>query len=622
MVLRNRRASFWLPAGVLLLVAGSAAELSAQQATEPAVAVADRVLRAQQQRVDAIAKAVPTAVSIFVPGGAGGGSGVLISPDGYALTNFHVSSPAGAYMRCGLSNGEIYDAVIVGIDPVGDLALIKLLGRDDFPAAELADSDQLEAGQWCFVVGNPFLLATNLQPTVTWGILSGVHRYQYPSGTLLEYADCLQTDASINPGNSGGPIYDAQGRLIGIVGRASFEKRGRVNVGVGYAISINQAKNFLGYLRSGRIVDHATLGATVVTDPEGGVRVSNILESSDAFRRGLRYNDEVLEVAGRVVQTANDVQNILGTIPKGWRIPLSYARDGKRYDILVRLRGVHREDELIEKMGMALPPPPPQPQPQPQPGEDRDGAGEGTLPEESAPADPEEDDRPKAADGKPIPAEVVALLEEREGYANYYFNASHQRRLVDALRATAPLGLDQPSGWVIRGKVDDGTDDEVEIRLTADAASLVVGDESITIGSAAERFEAVDGRGGAALLPALDAWRRMLALGAQRFGDVYYQGTAPFLGQRPLRDYLVGTAGEVENRWIQHPESGRLEAVEVMADRARDPAELIVVWPTEPKDEAAFYPESLELRFGLRSVLKVRVTGWQSLDSVEQTEES
>ncbi len=162
------------------------------------------------------------------------------------------------------------------------------------------------------VIGNPFLLASNLQPTVTWGILSGVGRYQYPSGTLLEYGDCLQTDASINPGNSGGPIYDASGKLLGIVGRASFEKRGRVNVGVGYAISINQAKNFLGYLRSGRIVDHATLGATVATDPDGGVTVSNILESSDAYRRGLRYAAELLEIDGRVVQTANDVQNVLG----------------------------------------------------------------------------------------------------------------------------------------------------------------------------------------------------------------------------------------------------------------------------------------------------------------------
>ncbi len=273
------------------------------------------LLKAETARIEAINRARPSAVSIFVPGGAGGGSGVLISEQGYALTNFHVTSPAGEYMRCGLSDGNIYDAVIVGIDPVGDLALIRLLGQDDFPYATMADSRLAKAGDWCMVIGNPFLLASNLQPTVTWGILSGVGRYQYPSGTLLEYADCLQTDASINPGNSGGPLYNAQGELLGIVGRASFEKRGRVNVGVGYAISIQQAKNFLGYLHSGRIVDHATLGATVSTDTDGGVRVSNILETSDAYRRGLRYSAEILEIDGRPVQTANDVQNVLGTLP-------------------------------------------------------------------------------------------------------------------------------------------------------------------------------------------------------------------------------------------------------------------------------------------------------------------
>ncbi|MCP4512382.1 MAG: serine protease, partial [Fuerstiella sp.] len=87
----------------------------------------------ENNRIKSIARATPSAVSVFVPGGAGGVSGVVISPDGYALTNFHVTSPAGSFMRCGMSDGDVYDAVIVGIDPVGDLAMIRLLGRSDFP---------------------------------------------------------------------------------------------------------------------------------------------------------------------------------------------------------------------------------------------------------------------------------------------------------------------------------------------------------------------------------------------------------------------------------------------------------------------------------------------------------
>ena len=144
----------------------------------------------------------------------------------------------------------------------------------------MADSDKVRAGDWCFAIGNPFLLATDFKPTVSYGVISGVHRYQYPSGTLLEYTDCLQADAAINPGNSGGPLFDAEGRLIGINGRGSFEKRGRVNVGVGYAISINQIKNFLGHLKSGRVVDHATLGARLATDEPGHVVVDDILDDS------------------------------------------------------------------------------------------------------------------------------------------------------------------------------------------------------------------------------------------------------------------------------------------------------------------------------------------------------
>ena len=275
-----------------------------------------------------MARASKATIAVFGLDGGGGGSGVLITPDGYALTNFHVTSACGDHMRCGLSDGRMVDAVIVGIDATGDVSLIKLLGSDDFPVAPMADSEQVRVGQWCFAVGNPFGLATNLQPSVSLGLVSGTGRYQYPAGTLLEYADCIQTDAAINPGNSGGPLFNLDGEVIGINGRCSFEKRGRINVGVGYAISINQIKNFLGMLRSGRLVDHATLGATVSTDDRGKVLVSNILNGSDAYRRGLRYGDEIVSFAGREIQTTNDFKNVLGTLPKDWRVPLVIPNAG------------------------------------------------------------------------------------------------------------------------------------------------------------------------------------------------------------------------------------------------------------------------------------------------------
>jgi serine protease Do len=594
------------------------------------------ILAAEENRIAAIARAMPSAVSVFVPGGAGGGSGVLISPAGYALTNFHVTSPAGSYMRCGLSDGNIYDAVIVGIDPVGDLAMIRLIGRDDFPFAELADSRRATPGDWCMVIGNPFLLASNLQPTVTWGILSGVGRYQYPSGTLLEYADCLQTDASINPGNSGGPIYDAEGRLLGIVGRASFEKRGRVNVGVGYAISINQAKNFLGYLRSGRIVDHATLGATYATDPGGGVRITNILETSDAYRRGLRYADEVLELDGRVVQTANDLQNVLGTLPSGWRVKMSFRHEGETKDTLVRLSGVHGRDELLEKMAGVLPPPPPRPQTpdreegQPEGDAPKDSDGENKeieLPDGKKPIR-----RPKAMPRavKPpakIPQAVADLLEQRKGYANYYFNLQQQQAFIDSLRtqfpATAsneaatpgkPAARGEDLAWVIEGETTEEPPRSVLIRIGSGKNVMVVGDLPIEAESKADMYDGVDAQSIAAILPALDAWRRMIKSGPKKFGECFYLGEVPMAGERPLRHCMVGIDGEMEVRWLTHPSSRMVQAIEVFADRDRDPAEL---WLVRDSDDPNARPSQLDLRFGVDSVLQISVKSWKRVPESE-----
>jgi len=417
-------------------------------ATSSAQDVADVVLKAEQQRIEAVGRAVKSAVAVFSADGNGGGSGVVISPDGYALTNFHVVAPVGDYMQCGMADGRLYDAVLVGIDPTGDVAMIKLFGRDDFPVAEMADSDDVQVGDWCFAVGNPFLLATNFQPTVTYGIVSGTHRYQFPAGTLLEYTDCIQTDAAINPGNSGGPLFNAHGQLIGVNGRGSFEKRGRVNVGLGYAISINQIKHFLGHLHSGRILDHATLGATVADDDSGHVFVSNILDSSDAYRRGLRYDDEMVSFAGRRITSANDFKNVLGIYPKGWRVPLSFLRDGERREIHVRLAGVHAREELLQLIKQSPVSGPPKKQP-PGDGEKKPAK---EKPEEEK---PEGDKQHPAAKVKPVPKELAPFIEHRTGFANYYFNKLNRTRVWNAFHDAAGEFVDLKGPWTLNGQSDD-----------------------------------------------------------------------------------------------------------------------------------------------------------------------
>src|SRR5438270_534536 len=283
-----------------------------------------KVALAEKKRVEVINKARPSVVAVMARNLrghlTGNGSGVLIDEDGYCLTNWHVTSAARSpLLRCGLPDGKVYDAVLVGLDKVGDVALIKLLPKkpgDKFPYAKMGDSDQVKAGDWSLAMGNPFSLATDFTPTVTFGLVSGVHRYQYPAGTLLEYTDCIQIDTSINPGNSGGPLFNMDGELIGINGRGSFEKRGRVNSGVGYAISINQIKNFMGQLRAGMDTDHASLGASVEEKTEEGagsiLTFGTMLEESDIHRRGAEPDDELVAFAGRPMASVNQYKNVLG----------------------------------------------------------------------------------------------------------------------------------------------------------------------------------------------------------------------------------------------------------------------------------------------------------------------
>lgn len=579
----------------LWAVLGCARAASAAEAAD----VDPVVLAAEAHRIAVMDRVKDTVLAVFGASAQGGGSGVVITPDGYALTNFHVAKPCGSAMKCGMADGKVYDAVIVGIDPTGDVALIKLLGRNDFPAAEMGDSDQLRVGDNCFAMGNPFMLATDFQPTVTYGIVSGVNRYQPPAGTLLEYADCIQTDASINPGNSGGPLFDAEGRLVGINGRGSFEKRGRVNVGVAYAISINQIKNFLGHLHSGRLVDHATLGAVVAFDDQGRVIVSDVLEESDAYRRGLRYGDELVSFAGRPISTPNAFKNVLGTLPKGWRVPLSFRRDGKRYDVFVRLQGVHGKEELIEKsMGgpRAVPGMPPQPKegekkPARKPEQPSPETAAAFLAEES-PSDPKpkeqppksEDPQPKPEQPKiipidptrlmrqaPMPEAVKKVFEEKHGFSNYYFNKLHRSRVWQGWSKAFPA--DELRGiWKLSGKVEGGN--EFLFTLTeADATLKLPTLESQWV--AGEKLTAsLNPPHSGGLLLALHLWRRLNLLGPEKYGDVYYLGTSPLPNRQGLFDVLVATYREVETHFYFDPQTGLLAALEMYADEHDDPCEV------------------------------------------------
>jgi len=322
----------------ILLFASGADDAPALTAADPA-AVA--VVRAYERaRIELIRTITPTVVCMFSKDdqSGGGGSGVIIDPEGYGLTNFHVV--AGMMMqregKGGLADHKLYDFDVLGIDPGGDVAMFKLHRKEPFVAAPLGDSSTLAVGDYALAAGNPFLLAEDYTPTITLGIISGLHRYQWGSGRALRYTDCIQVDTSINPGNSGGPLFDMAGRVIGINGRVSIEERGRVNVGVGYAISINQIKRFMPTLRAAIATKHATAGFTVM-DRSHGAMVNQILDDSPAYKAGLRLGDQIVTFGGKTITSANHFTSQLGTYPGGWPVTVTLRRDDEKKTIRFRL---------------------------------------------------------------------------------------------------------------------------------------------------------------------------------------------------------------------------------------------------------------------------------------------
>ncbi len=331
----------WVAGIVLLTLGGS---VPAYGEDSPGVDAADlaRVRAYEQARIQVIESVRPAVTCLYNRGNrAGGGSGVIIDSEGYGLTNFHViagmlEDRAG---DAGLSDGRIYEMDVLGIDPTGDMAMFQVRGRDSFAYAELGDSDSLRVGDYTLAMGNPFLLAEDYASTVTLGIVSGLRRYQAGAGEqgrALRYTDCIQVDTSINPGNSGGPLFDLAGRVVGINGRVSIEERGRVNVGVGYAISINQIKRFIPMWRAGLTTKHATAGFTV-SDRRRAVVVDQILDDSSAYRAGIRLGDEIDSFAGRKIGSANQFGSFLGIFPAGWPVEVVVNRKGEFLKVRFRL---------------------------------------------------------------------------------------------------------------------------------------------------------------------------------------------------------------------------------------------------------------------------------------------
>ena len=311
-----------------------------------------------ERRVKELAREVSPAF-VFI----GGGSGVVISPDGYMLTNHHVAG-SKANWEVTLTGGHSYIADVVGKDSFGDICLLKIRGGRDLPHVEMGDSDVLRTGEYVFAVGNPFLIGRlDWQPTVTLGTVSGIHRYQ------TNYSDAVQTDASINPGNSGGPLFNFEGKLVGINGQIVFRYGTKVNTGVGFAISTAQIKRFLPLLREagGGEVFHGTiqgLGFAQQPSQGKGAPIGGVQSGSSAERAGFRRGDWIVRVEEYPVVNARRAQGFILAWPAGSKIRITIRRGGREETLEVTLDSPRRRPP--QGGGQPEPEPPEQPEEPPE----------------------------------------------------------------------------------------------------------------------------------------------------------------------------------------------------------------------------------------------------------------
>lgn len=343
----------------LLVIAPPASRMTAAPLDEIDEAEMKLILAAEQARVEAIRRVRGSVVAIYGEIRGGGGSGVIFDPSGLVLTNHHVVAGAGVSGWAGIADGNLYRWKLVGTDPGGDVAIIRLEGKDVFPHAPLGDSDKVRVGDWAIAMGNPFVLTEDQKPTVTLGIVSGVERYQPGAGggNQLVYGNCIQVDSSINPGNSGGPLFNMQGEVIGINGRGSFKDRGRVNVGLGYAISANQIKNFIGDLMATKLVEHGTLDVRFAERNGKVVCEAMYNEGVAIVEKGLELGDELLEFEGYPIRSNDQFTNLVSTLPENWPAHVVFKKsDGTIKDVHVRLVGLPYDI----KPPRAAPPRPPQ----------------------------------------------------------------------------------------------------------------------------------------------------------------------------------------------------------------------------------------------------------------------
>lgn len=274
------------------------------------------------------------------------GSGVVVTKDGYILTNNHVVDGAEE-VKVALQDGREFSAKVIGRDPKTDVAVIKIDARN-LPAVPMADSDKVEVGDVVLAIGNPF----GIGQTVTTGIVSATGR----AGAVgLDYEDFIQTDAAINPGNSGGALVDAEGRLIGI--NTAILSRSGGNQGIGFAIPTNLARDVMDSLIKDGHVTRGYLGVMIqdVTPALGrefklkdnqGALVGDVTPDSPAQKAGLKNGDVILDFNGKQVKDSRHLKLEVARTTPGDTVPVKVLRNGETRTLEVKVKALPGSEQL------------------------------------------------------------------------------------------------------------------------------------------------------------------------------------------------------------------------------------------------------------------------------------
>lgn len=295
--------------------------------------------------VGAVEKVGPSVVSVWVAkhqvhgGGQGAGSGMILTPDGFVLTNNHVVT-GSAQVQVSLNDGDLLPAQVIGTDPATDLAVIRL-ATNDHPMVDLGDSDQLRVGQLVIAIGNPL----GMQHTVSTGIISALGRgMRNQEGQLID--NVIQTDAPLNPGNSGGPLVDSQGHVVGV--NTAIRA---MSQGIGLAVPINTAKWVAGELIHQGVVHRVRLGIMGHAEPlsrlmqrtlqlssTAAVRIINVQADTPAARVGLKPGDLIVQLNGEPTPDADTLYRNLSRKPEPPAFVLTIIRDGRTFEREFSLR--------------------------------------------------------------------------------------------------------------------------------------------------------------------------------------------------------------------------------------------------------------------------------------------